>query len=245
MKQVAVITGANGRIGAATCAKLAQSGYHVVGIDIGADGVGNWPYYSCDLTDLGQLQTVLEQIEREHGLIRVLHNNAGVFHPETDYLDVRPEQYDQTLDVNVKAPFFTTQWVAKRLIAEGKSGAIVSTASAAGQRGSQVVDYGASKAAVINMTKSLSRALGKHNIRVNAIAPGLILGGGFSGFRRGQLHYRRYDRRERRRRIGQLPLPFARRGTKLRRPGTRIQSCCNRPPPSPACARTRSTPRLW
>ena len=174
MKQVAVITGANGRIGAATCAKLAQSGYHVVGIDIGADGVGNWPYYSCDLTDLGQLQTVLEQIEREHGLIRVLHNNAGVFHPETVYLDVRPEQYDQTLDVNVKAPFFTTQWVAKRLIAEGKSGAIVSTASAAGQRGSQVVDYGASKAAVINMTKSLSRALGKHNIRVNAIAPGLI-----------------------------------------------------------------------
>lgn len=174
MKQVAVITGANGRIGAASCARLAQSGYLVVGIDIGADGVGNWPYYPCDLTDLAQLQSVLEKIEREHGLIRVLFNNAGVFHPETDYLDVPPEQFDSTMDVNVKAPFFATQWVAKRLIAEGKGGSIVSTASSAGQRGSQVVEYGASKAAVINMTKSLGRALGKHAIRVNAIAPGLI-----------------------------------------------------------------------
>ena len=174
MKQVAVITGANGRIGAATCARLAQSGHLVVGIDIAADGVGNYPYYPCDLTDLAQLQAVLEKIEKEHGLIRVLFNNAGVFHPETDFLDVPPEQFDATMNVNVKAPFFATQWVAKRLIAEGSGGSIVSTASAAGQRGSQVIDYGASKAAVINMTKSLGRALGKHNIRVNAIAPGLI-----------------------------------------------------------------------
>jgi NAD(P)-dependent dehydrogenase (short-subunit alcohol dehydrogenase family) len=64
--------------------------------------------------------------------------------------------------------------VAKRLIAAGQPGAIVNTASSAGQRGSSVVEYGASKAAVINLTKSLGTRLGRHGIRVNAVAPGLI-----------------------------------------------------------------------
>jgi 3-oxoacyl-[acyl-carrier protein] reductase len=74
----------------------------------------------------------------------------------------------------VRVPFFAAQWVAKRLIAAGKGGSIVTTASVAGQNGSTVVEYGASKAAVINMTRSLGRRLGKHGIRVNAVAPGLI-----------------------------------------------------------------------
>ncbi len=174
MKQVAVITGANGRIGQATCARLMQSGYLAVGIDVGAEGAGNWPYYACDLTDLAGMEETLARIEAEHGLIRVLFNNAGVYNSGKDYFEITPELYDVTMDVNVKAPFFASQWVAKRLIAEGKGGSIVSTASLAGQAGSAVIDYGASKAAVINMTKSLGRALGKHNIRVNAIAPGVI-----------------------------------------------------------------------
>jgi len=78
------------------------------------------------------------------------------------------------MSVNVRVPFFASQWVARRLIAAGHPGAIVNTASSAGQRGSTVVEYGASKAAVINLTKSLGARLGRHGIRVNAIAPGLI-----------------------------------------------------------------------
>jgi 3-oxoacyl-[acyl-carrier protein] reductase len=174
MPQVAVITGANGLIGQATCRQLGQSGYRAVGIDIGAEGAGNWPHYQCDLTDLAQMAATLERIEQEHGLVRVLFNNAGVFHPERDYLDVPPEQYDATLSVNLRVPFFAAQWVAKRLIANGQPGAIVNTASMAGRNGSTVVEYGASKAAVINMTQSLGKRLGQHGIRVNAIAPGLI-----------------------------------------------------------------------
>jgi 3-oxoacyl-[acyl-carrier protein] reductase len=87
---------------------------------------------------------------------------------------VPPDQFDDTMSVNVRVPFFASQWVAKRLIAAGETGAIVSTASAAGQRGSVVAEYGASKAAVINLTRSLGTRLGRHGIRVNAIAPGLI-----------------------------------------------------------------------
>jgi NAD(P)-dependent dehydrogenase (short-subunit alcohol dehydrogenase family) len=172
--QVAVITGSNGLIGQATCRKLMQSGFLAVGIDIGAESKGNWPYYQCDLTDLARMDQTLSAIEKDHGLIRVLYNNAGVFHPESDWLDTPPEQYDDTMSANVRVPFFASQWVAKRLIAAGQGGSIVTTASMAGVSGSSVVEYGASKDAVINMTKSLGRRLGKHGIRVNAIAPGLI-----------------------------------------------------------------------
>ena len=174
MPQVAVITGSNGMIGHATCRKLIQSGFVAVGVDIGAQSMGDWPYYQCDLTNLDSMGKTLAAIEKDHGLIRVLYNNAGVFYPETDWLDVLPEQYDSTMSANVRVPFFAAQWVAKRLIAAGQGGSIVTTASMAGVNGSTVVEYGASKAAVINMTKSLGRRLGKYGIRVNAIAPGLI-----------------------------------------------------------------------
>ena len=173
MAKVAVITGSNGLIGQATCRRLAQAGWLAVGIDIGAEGAGNWPHHQCDLSDLARLERTLADIEREHGLIRVLFNNAGVYHPESDFLDCR-QQFDTTLAVNLRVPFFASQWVAKRLIAAGETGAIVNTASSAGRRGSTVVEYGASKAAVINLTKSLGTRLGRHGIRVNAIAPGLI-----------------------------------------------------------------------
>lgn len=174
MAKVAVITGSNGRIGAATCRRLAQDGYRAVGIDIGAESVGNWPYYACDMTDLARMAETLARIEAEQGLIQVLFNNAGIYRASDSFLDVPPEQFDDVLSVNLKVPYFAAQWVAKRLIAERQGGSIITTASLAGQMGSTAVEYGASKAAVINMTKSIGRQLGKHGIRVNAIAPGLI-----------------------------------------------------------------------
>ena len=174
MAKVAVITGSNGLIGQATCRRLAQSGHLAVGVDVGAEGAGNWPHYQCDLRDLTRMEATLAAIERDHGLIQVLFNNAGIYHPGKDWLDVPPDQFDDTMSVNVRVPYFASQWVAKRLIAAGQPGAIVNTASVAGQRGSSVVEYGASKAAIINLTRSLGTRLGRHGIRVNAIAPGLI-----------------------------------------------------------------------
>ncbi len=174
MAKVAVITGSNGRIGAATCRRLAQDGYRAVGIDIGAESVGNWPYYACDMTDLDRMAETLARIEAEQGLIQVLFNNAGIYRASDSFLDVPPAQFDDVLSVNLKVPYFAAQWVARRLVAAGQGGSIITTASLAGQAGSTSVEYGASKAAVINMTKSIGRQLGRHGIRVNAIAPGLI-----------------------------------------------------------------------
>jgi len=174
MAKVAVITGSNGRIGAATCQRLAQHGYTAVGVDIGAESVGNWPYYPCDMTDLGRMAETFARIEAEQGLIRVLFNNAGIYRASDSFLDVPPDQFDAVLSINLRVPYFAAQWVARRLVAAGEGGSIITTASLAGQAGSSSVEYGASKAAVINMTKSIGRQLGRHGIRVNAIAPGLI-----------------------------------------------------------------------
>ncbi len=174
MTKVAVITGSNGRIGAATCRRLAQDGYLAVGVDIGAESTGNWPYYACDMTNLDHLAETFARIEAEQGLIRVLFNNAGIYRLTDSFLDVPPAQFDDVLAINLRVPYFAAQWVARRLVAEKQGGSIVTTASLAGQAGSSSVEYGASKAAVINMTKSIGRHLGKYGIRVNAIAPGLI-----------------------------------------------------------------------
>jgi 3-oxoacyl-[acyl-carrier protein] reductase len=158
--QVAVITGSNGLIGQATCRKLAQSGFLAVGIDIGAESKGNWPYYQCDLTDLDRMGETLASIEKDNGLIRVLYNNAGVFHPESDWLDVPPDQYDDTMAANVRVPFFASQWVAKRLIAAGQGGSIVTTASNAVAPGLINTAMGA-RAPEILKQQALARALGR------------------------------------------------------------------------------------
>jgi 3-oxoacyl-[acyl-carrier protein] reductase len=86
MAKVAVITGSNGLIGQATCRRLAQSSHLAVDIDVGAEGAGNWPHYQCDLRDLARMEATLAAIERDHGLIRVLFNNAGIYHPGKDWL---------------------------------------------------------------------------------------------------------------------------------------------------------------
>jgi NAD(P)-dependent dehydrogenase (short-subunit alcohol dehydrogenase family) len=142
MAKVAVITGSNGLIGQATSVVWRHPATSPSGGDVGAEGTGNWPHYECDLRDLGRMEATLAAIERDHGLIRVLFNNARIYHPGKDWLDVPPDQFDDTMSVNVRVPFFASQWVSKRLIAAGETGAIVTTASAAGQRGSVVAEYG-------------------------------------------------------------------------------------------------------
>jgi NAD(P)-dependent dehydrogenase (short-subunit alcohol dehydrogenase family) len=174
MKQpVAVVTGCNGLTGLAICKNLSERGYAVVGLDIGETGKGEFAYRRCDVTDYAQISAAVAAIDEEHGTIRVLVNNAGVWHGKT-FLDITPDDYDFTYGVNTRAPFFLSQEVAKRLIAAGGGGVIVNLASIVATTGSGVTDYGGSKAAVVNLTKSLAKPLGPHGIRVAAVSPGTI-----------------------------------------------------------------------
>ncbi|WP_028205142.1 SDR family NAD(P)-dependent oxidoreductase [Paraburkholderia nodosa] len=172
-KPVAVVTGCNGLTGQAIAKNLGARGYCVVGLDVGDTPKGDFAYRQCDITDYDQIKAAVEAIGAQHGTIRVLVNNAGVWHGKT-FFDIAPSDYDLTYGVNTRAPFFLAQEVAKRLIKAGGGGVIVNLASIVASTGSGVTDYGGSKAAIVNLTKSLAKPLGPHGIRVAAVSPGTI-----------------------------------------------------------------------
>ncbi|GAA0709288.1 SDR family NAD(P)-dependent oxidoreductase [Vreelandella titanicae] len=172
-KSVAVVTGSNGLTGQAICKVLDSRGYTVVGLDVADSGKGEYAYQRCDVTSYDQIKEAIQTIDSEYGTIRILVNNAGVWHGKT-FFDITAEDYDFTYGVNARAPFLLSQEVAKRLVEVGEGGVIVNLASIVGNIGSGIIDYGGSKAAVINLTKSLAKPLGPHGIRVNAVSPGTI-----------------------------------------------------------------------
>ncbi len=172
-RRVAVVTGGFGGIGGATREELQRQGFTAISLDV-QTAAGDPHQYACDIADLGALAGALDRIAETHGLIEVLVNNAAVFHGKP-VLEITPELWERSFAVNVRAMFFASQHVARRLIEAGRPGAIVNVASAAGRAGSPYVDYGSSKAAVIGMTQSLGKALAPHGIRVNVVAPGQVI----------------------------------------------------------------------
>ena len=175
MKQgrIALVTGTGGELGAAIAARLSADGLEVIGLDLrGPASGGPLRNYSCDLTDIAALSSTLEQIRREAGPIGVLVNNAGYYSAQS-FWELQAEQVQRTFAVNVTAVIHACQQVARQMMETG-GGVIVNVASVAGRIGSSQIDYGASKAAVINLTLSLGRVLAEHNIRINAVAPGVI-----------------------------------------------------------------------
>jgi 3-oxoacyl-[acyl-carrier protein] reductase len=171
--QTAVVTGVNGKMGQAICRTLAAQGYRVVGVDVAAQCVLDVPYVQFDLCNAQDIPRLLDDISRDYGVIRVLVNNAGVYTAK-QYFDAELADFDRTFAVNVRAPFFLAREVATRIKAAGGKGAIVNLSSIVAKTGSPVVDYGASKAALSNLTRATSKFLGPLGVRVNAVAPGFI-----------------------------------------------------------------------
>jgi NAD(P)-dependent dehydrogenase (short-subunit alcohol dehydrogenase family) len=174
--KVALVTGCAGGVGAAIAARLTADGYRVAGVDLAPPSGGEVErHYQCDLSQLDQLEPLVARISAEIGPIALLVNNAA-FWKATSFFELDAEQIQKTLTVNVAATLLLCQSVARRM-AEAGGGAIVNVASIAGVRGSSQVDYGASKAGIINLTKTLARTLAEHGIRINAIAPALVESG--------------------------------------------------------------------
>ena len=188
-KPVALVTGAASGIGRSTVLRLAELGYDI-GINYSAseakaqatardaEALGATTLVvQADVSDDGAVRAMLAAVKARFGRLDALVNNAGttVLTPPTDLEELTVEEWDRVFAVNVKGLWLVTR-AAVPLLRESSHAAIVNLASIVGLRpGPQALPYAASKAAIINLTKTLAGALGP-TIRVNAVAPGWMEG---------------------------------------------------------------------
>lgn len=188
--KVVLITGGAAGIGKATAVRFAEEGAKVVICDVNAEAGAETKallgpearFDQVNVTDRADVQKWVESIAAQYGRIDVLVNNAGI---TRDALFVKmkdgefvkqmeQDAFDAVISVNLKGVFNCTQAVVPFMIKQG-SGVILNASSVVGLYGNYgQTNYVATKAAVIGMTKTWARELGKFGIRVNAVAPGFI-----------------------------------------------------------------------
>ncbi|PIZ88092.1 MAG: hypothetical protein COX91_01990, partial [Candidatus Nealsonbacteria bacterium CG_4_10_14_0_2_um_filter_39_15] len=186
-EKVAIITGARRGMGKSHALRLAKAGAKVVVSDISEEECqkvvdeikknrGEAMAVKCDVTKKGEVENMVKQAIGKWGRIDILVNNAGIcqFKP---FLEITEEEWDRTININLKGYFLCAQAAAKEMVKQ-KSGVIVNIASVAmGQQGvgmPNIVHYCASKGGIVGMTEALAVELAPFNIRVNAISPGAI-----------------------------------------------------------------------
>ena len=182
---VAMLTGA-GRLGRAIATELANAGAAVGVVDANGDAAAEVAaelrahgakatHATVDVSRAADVDAALEHLEHELGPVDLLVNAHGIF-PNTPVVEVDESEWDRVFDVNTKGTMLTCRAVARRLLRRGAPGSIVNISSAAAtsaRAGS--AHYTGSKAAVNLLTHTLAIELGPHAIRVNAVAPGLVL----------------------------------------------------------------------
>ena len=180
--KVAVVTGAAQGLGQAYVTHLLDEGAKVVFCDVRDDLAeealskfgANARYKHCDVTQEGEVETLMRYAVEEFGRLDISIANTGIVH-HADFLKVKVEDFNRVLSVNVTGAFLTGQKAAAQMIACGNGGSIINIASTnavvvnLGQ-----VPYAASKGAIVALTKVMAVSLADYGIRVNAIGPGSV-----------------------------------------------------------------------
>lgn len=131
--------------------------------------------FAAELADLEQIQRLSEAALAAMGGIDVLVNNAGIARIEP-FFEVSPAAWDETMDVNLRAPLFLAQSIARHMVARGQGGKIINIASQAALVGLEGhAAYCASKSGLVLLTKVMALELGRYNIQVNTVCPTVIL----------------------------------------------------------------------
>ena len=134
---------------------------------------GKASIYKCNVSDFEACEAMIKDIVKEHGRLDILINNAGIT-KDGLIMKMKEEDFDSVLNVNLKGTFNTIRHSARQMLRQ-KSGKIINISSVSGILGNPgQMNYCASKAGVIGMTKSMARELASRGIRVNAVAPGFI-----------------------------------------------------------------------
>ncbi|MEU6805657.1 SDR family NAD(P)-dependent oxidoreductase [Streptomyces neyagawaensis] len=178
--RTAFVTGAAGGIGRASAVLLAEAGATVHCADLDVQGLhetatlikeagGTAHTHHVDVTDRARLTQAVAACE---GGLHVMAAIAGIMH-SSPVLETRDEDLDRVWRVNFKGVLYACQEAARHMIADGTRGSIVTMASGAVDTGGPgLLCYGVTKAAVVQLTKTLATEVGRHGIRVNAVAPG-------------------------------------------------------------------------
>ncbi len=156
-----VVNGRDALAGAAVCAEIEALGRRAV-------------WHQADVADVAQARGLIAATLAAFGRIDVLVNNAGLFQ-RRPVLEMEEQDWDLLMDVNLKGAFFCAQAAARAML--GRGGSIVNVASDAAWSGglNPCAHYAASKSGMVSITRSLAKELAAHRIRVNAVAPGMIV----------------------------------------------------------------------
>jgi len=183
--RIALVTGASRGIGAAIAVTLAAYGARVLLSSRRAEGCeqtaaairaagGEAHVHPCHVGELAQIDALWAWVDATFGRIDVLINNAGTNPMYGSVLEAHPAGFAKVVDVNFRGYWFMTQHAAKRMQHTG-GGSIVNIASVTAEHPMAGIGaYGATKAAVVNLTKAFARECGPLGVRVNAILPGLV-----------------------------------------------------------------------